>query len=375
MLKRHALSIFLLFFVFGIESKASERSERIGVFFGSYGDVDGSDEVRDLVVNTLTDPDVLPIGPWFRKIVAEVGYHLEKDSILDEYEAIGGRTEFRRNSERQAISVAEALREHGLNAHGYYGFTMTFPYVREALSAAQSDGITRLVVFYQGAQYSQPTAFILFRHVEEYLAAHPEWNVEVIGVKSFSNDPRFSEQLIQNISKTWETSFPDANPEDVCLFLPVHGNVVAWEKRGDPYRQQIMQAVKNIRRVYSKSYVAFGFQNHDEIPLVRWTRPSWQQAIDTIAQRKCSKVIATGQISFTVDSLETIYDHAVAAPLRLEQKSRELSQPKQYALVPMFNANEEFVEVLRDISIDALNGKGDLLKLGTDELKCLDLSP
>ena len=342
---------------------AHDHTARVGVLIGSYGDVDREDEIPDFVKRTLSDPDVVPLPRWFRSIISEFGYRIRKQAIREEYREIGGRTNFRMTTSAQAEAVAESLREIGVDAKGYAGFTMTFPFVKEALGKAQADGINQLIVFYQGAQYSRPTAYIVFRHVAEYLEQHPEWDVDIVGVRSFTDDKRFLDYLVDNLRDGLEREFRDAKPEDVCLFLPVHGNITVWEDRGDPYRKQITRVMQYLRDRFPKHYVAYGFQNHDEIPFIKWTKPSWKTVIEDLATRKCSKILASGQISFTVDSLETLFDHSIEAPRLLSKISSQLGTQKTYALVPMFNNSPRFALLLRDLSMDALNGIGDLLKI------------
>jgi hypothetical protein len=48
---------------------------------------------------------------------------------------------------------------------------------------------------------------------------------------------------------------------------------------------------------------------------------------------------------------------------------------KEFALVPMFNAQPEFVGLLRDLAVEAMARKGDIVRLGTGMLKKLDLAP
>ncbi|TFG85398.1 MAG: hypothetical protein E4H19_08800, partial [Chromatiales bacterium] len=45
---------------------ADVSGEKVGVLFGSYGDVDKLDEVEGLVKNTLHDEDMLPL-PWIMR--------------------------------------------------------------------------------------------------------------------------------------------------------------------------------------------------------------------------------------------------------------------------------------------------------------------
>jgi ferrochelatase len=279
----------------------------------------------------------------------------------------------RYNTRMQANKVAQLLSNEGFDAKGYAGFTMTFPYVKEALNAAQSDGVEKLVVFYEGAQFSQVTAYIVFRHVEEYLAKHPEWKVEVIGVKSFSDDPRFKQQLATNLEKTWQKAFPQAPASDVCIFLPMHGNVMTWVEKGDPYFDQVMRNVDYLKQYFAGNSVTYGFQNHDEIPFLKWTTPKDDDALNELAKQECSKVLSSGQVSFTVDSLETLYDHAIGEREYLQEQAAKLGSKKDFALVPMFNSSPEFVNFLKDLSLEALNGQGDIIALGVGELEKIDL--
>lgn len=354
---------------------ANAHAPKIGILMSSYGDIDGPEELRELVVNTLSDPDVLPLPVVLRQVIAQGGYEITKDALLEEYAAIGNRTNTRYNTRRQADLVAAKLRWLGYDAKGYAGFTMTYPYVREALNEAQSDGIDRLVVFYQGAQYSQVTSFVTFRHVEEYLNNHPEWDVDVIGVKSFYDTQGFEQLLVNNLSRTWEEAFPGALARDVCIFLPVHGNVLTWIDKGDPYARQVMHNVGSIKSHFSGSYVAHGFQNHDETPFVQWTGPEWKMVMDEIVRQPCSKVLTSGQISIAVDVLGSAYDHGVLMPEYLFKKAREAGVHKEFALVPMVNTNSDFIELLRDLALEALDGRGDLVRLGVGELRALDLKP
>lgn len=352
---------------------AVSTQAKIGVLITSYGDIDDPSELRDYVVRTLKDPDIIPLPSSLRWMIAELGYPILRNKILEEYAAIGGNTKLRRNTRLQAAKVAADLRERGFDAQGYVGFSMTFPFISEALEQAQLDDVDTLVVLYQGAQYSQVTSFIQFREVEAYLSKHPEWRVKVVGVKSFSEDPRFVEMLISNIEKTWQQHLPGVQANDVCIFLPLHGQIESWLTLGDPYFDQVIDNIDVIKYRFADSYVSYGFQNHDEMPFIKWTQPSWHQAIDDVARQDCTKVIISGQVSYTIDSLETLYDHNIAMPQRLTSQAELLNKKKEYVMVPMFNDDQYFAQYLAQISVEALEGEGDIVQLGTGALSALDL--
>lgn len=345
-----------------LASHGAMASEKIGVLFGSYGDIDDvGTELRPFIRTTLTDPDVLPLPAWARATIADAGWYIEKNGIEAEYAAIGGRSNMRARSKVQAEAVATVLQHRGYDATAYTGFTMTFPFVAEALTKAQADGVNKLFVFYQGAQYSKVTGQIVFRHVKEYLARHPEWNVSVIAIKSFTDDPRFLDLIVTRIDRQLRTSFATYSSEDVCLFFPMHGNVERLSREGDPYVPQIQRVVDGLRALYPLSPLFIGFQNHDEIPLLKWTQPTTDTSLVTVAAHSCRAVLINGLISFTVDSLETLYDHAIDEPQVLLKETSKLGQSPKYVVVEkLFNEDPDFVALMANLVEEAGQGQGDL---------------
>ena len=361
----HLYRKFLISAVCIFAATNSFAVEKVGVFFGSYGDIDDVDtELRTLVRNTLTDPDVLPLPAWMRATIADAGWYIEKKGLLEEYAAIGGSSGMRARSKAQADAVAGVLRDRGYDATGYTGFTMTFPYVAETLAQAQRDGVQKLFVYYQGAQYSKVTGYIVFRNVKEYLAHHPEWKVEVIGIQSFTDDQRFVDLIAKRIDHQFKASLSDYKPEDVCLFFPMHGNVERLVREGDPYIPQVMRVVERLKSRYPTSPLYIGFQNHDEIPLLKWTQPTTDNALSLVATNECRAVLINGLISFTVDSLETLYDHAVDEPKVLHEATLKAGRPEKYVVVEkMFNLDHDFVTFMADLAEETTRGQGDFVTL------------
>lgn len=360
MLRMMSRAIFLCFGFLATQGVLA--SDKIGVLFGSYGDIDDvNTELRPFIRATLTDPDVLPLPPWARATIADAGWYMEKKGIQEEYAAIGGRSNMRATSKAQAEAVAAELGHRGYDATAYTGFTMTFPFVDEALTKAQADGVGKLYVFYQGAQYSKVTGQIVFRHVKEYLARHPEWNVNVIAIKSFTDDPRFLDLITKRIDHQLKTSFADYANDDVCLFFPMHGNVERLSREGDPYVPQIERVIDGLRARYPSSPIFVGFQNHDEIPFLKWTQPTTDTALANVADHACRAVLINGLISFTVDSLETLFDHAIDEPrVLLQETNKNGRSPKPVVVEKMFNDDRDFVDFMASLVEDAQKGQGDL---------------
>lgn len=355
------------------QATADDKSKKIGVLFGSYGDVDHPSEVRELVLNTVGDPDVVPLPGFLRKIIAQLGWIKDKKGILAEYAAIGNKTNMRANSQAQADLVANYLDSLGYDATGYAGFTMTFPYIDEAMDKIRADGVEKLIVFYQGAQYSQVTGYIVFRDVEAYLDANPGWDIEVTAVKSFSDDDRFTDLIIDRIDNRMATAFPQADESEVCVFLPAHGNIYKWIDKGDPFYDQVLSVFDRIEAAFPDADVSYGFQNHDEMPFSKWTQPTADVALDELALQDCPYVIINGMASFTVGSLETIYDHGIAEVEYLHEQSIANGMDKEIVVEGVFDADPVFANYLAQVAMEALHGMGDITPVGNGAIKAISL--
>lgn len=345
--------------------RTADASERIGLLFGSYGDIDDVDtELAPYIRKTLSDPDVIPLPWWLRQGIADVGWYWERGEMRKQYAAIGGRTGMRDLSKEQAAKVAQNLRDHGYDAYSYVGFTMTTPFVAHALEQARVDRIDKLFVLYQGAQYAKDTAQILFRHVRAYLAEHRDWHVQVIAIKSFSDDSRFIDLISRRIDQRLANDFAEYSSDNVCLFLTMHGNVTHLAEQGDPYLDQVMRAVAALKQRYAQLDVSFGFHNHEGMPGVRWSQPSNERALKDLAQKPCRAVLINGQISFTVDNLETLYHQVIEAPAALHAELRQRRSPaKQIVVEKIFNSDDDFVELMATLVIEADHGLGDVERL------------
>jgi ferrochelatase len=351
--------------LYGIPAQAAGNEEKFGVFFGSYGDADKVEEVKDLVINTISDKDMLPLPLPLRKLIAWQRWWLDGDEIEGEYKQLGpGGTKMRAYSTAQADAVARKLREQGFDAKGYTGFGFTFPYVAEGLEKAQKDGVNRLVIFYQGPQHSRVTSYIVFRDAQKYLMEHPEWNVKVTLVRSFAADERYLQLVADSIRHRLDTDFAGEPPQNVCIFLSVHGNILKWQEEGDPYLAQVMYDINAIRARFPQYPVSYGFQNHDMYPLLKWTQPRIFDALDEVARRPCENVLINGQLSFTVDNLETTFDQTMEAPEHLQEEAARIPMKKKRITgEKMFNDDPAFVDYLATLTREALQGKGDILAL------------
>jgi ferrochelatase len=344
--------------VLGVSHTALASEKRIGVLLSSYGDVDSPEEVKDYLKSAIRDPDVSPIPGFLKGVAAELAWAFGGKDAADEYRVIGG-SNYRATSRAQADRVADELRQLGVEVKTYTGFVFTYPFIKDTMRAIQADGITDLLVFNQGAQYSKVTQGINIREVRTYLKKHREYRPNVTAVRSFSDDPRFRDLLADSIQTGLTENFPKTNPSDVCIYLPAHGLPQYLPDNNDPAYGQMLRAYDDMKARFQGHLVVTGFQNHSELGS-KWTMPdSDEQAHFLAASANCQNVLINGRISFTVDNIETLFDEGVSQ----RQTILEARPNTNVVVQKSFNTESSFTKLLADLTVEALAGKGDLEKI------------
>lgn len=333
-------------------------AKRVGILFSSYGDIDSPDEAEGYVKRSILDPDVAPIPSFLKPLVANLGWFFMQNSIKGEYRKIGGSTHYRESSTAQAELVAADLRDAGVNIKSYTGFVFTYPYIVGTMAQIQADGIEELVVFNQGAQFSKVTQGINIREVKKYLNQHPEWSARVIAVRSFSDDDRFRDLLAASVQRRLDSDFPGVQPEDVCIFFPVHGLPMYLPNSGDPAIPQMQRAVDEMRDRFPSHPVFIGFQNHAELGS-NWTQPADLEVARQIGGLSCPNVVINGRVSFTVDNLETLFDQGVAQ----RDEILKVRPSARVVVEKMFQTEPSFAEYIKTLTLEALSSRGDLALL------------
>ncbi len=284
-----------------------------------------------------------------------MGWLLTGKGAEEEYKVIGG-SNYRATARNQADEVTKLLAAEGLAVKTYTGFVFTYPYIRETIAQIQADGVTDLIVFNQGGQYSKVTQGINVREVTTYLKAHREYSPTVKIVKSFSDDMRFRDLLAKSIQTGISENFSKVNPSDLCIYLPTHGLPIALPNHGDPAYFQMLSAYEDMKDRFSEYLVATGFQNHAELG-TKWTLPdSDKQAEWLVKSAGCKNILINGRISFTVDNIETLYDQNVQQRKVIFEANPSIKVVVQKS----FNAESDFIKLLADLTRDAIQGKGDV---------------
>ncbi len=346
--------------------ESSRSGEYIGVLMASHGDIDDYKTELEFYVKTAFRKNVgIPFPFWFRPAIEDVAYKLSVNNVTEQYKKIGP-THYRANAKLQMDAITAAFQSRGVRAKAYYGANFTHPLIEETLEEMQKDGVTKLIVFNKGAQFSWASAGENIGDVREYMKQHPEWDVEAIGFHQYSRDPRFHKVWKDAILHDAKDLFPGVPTRDVCLFIGSHGLPVIMTDRGDPAVSLMKESVAWLKENTPEYPIYHGFLNDDFIPGAKWASPRSSVMAQQLRDEGCKNVLMDGRLSFTNHHRATLYDLNIEARGILEdpngtvkgKKDPNWKKPK-VVLAPQFDGNPAFGELIADLTLEAFEGQGD----------------
>ncbi|MEI8025180.1 MAG: ferrochelatase [Pseudomonadota bacterium] len=355
------LAIFLGACGVKTESESKVSPSKIGILLASHGDIDNADtELKPYIEVSFKKNVGIPLPDWSREILTGPAYALSVSTVKAQYDIIGA-TNYKAKSEIQRQAVEEELARVGLKGRVYLGYNFTPPFIYDALTQMQKDGIEKIVVFNKGAQFSYASSGENMEDTLEYLHDHPEWNVEAIGYKYYSQDERFRAVLAEAIQKDAQSSFPGVLPKDICILVASHGLPMWLIDKGDPAIRQMRDAFADIKVRLREYRLYHGFLNDDFFPGAQWVSPKALVVADKLAEDGCKNVLMDGRLSFTTHHRATLYDLNYEVRNRLAQLGGAPNQggPK-VVLAPNFDGSRSFANLIATLSKEALSGKGKL---------------
>lgn len=336
-------------------NKSQPEGSKIGVILASHGDINSLDEVPCYAKTAVRKNRAIPIPNRLRGITADLGWPLLKEEIDEEYRRIGIRTDYRQNSQTQAMALKEALRSQGVSAEVRYGFNFTKPFIAEAMDEFAAKGIEKVVVINQGAQFSLATSQENFNDVMSYLDNHSNYRPDVVGIRQFSSNPAFRELLAQRIRQDIAKKFPGAKPQDVAVFMGSHGLPRDLLKKGDPATMQMQEALADIRKRLPEYKIYHGYLNDDFFPGNPWTKPAARDRAHEVAAGHYKYILLDGRLSFTVNHRATLYDLNYEARAIIAKESPE----SHVVFAENFDDDPELAHLLARSIVEATQGRGD----------------
>ncbi|MBM4293198.1 MAG: ferrochelatase [Deltaproteobacteria bacterium] len=350
--------------------KRDAAEGRVAIFLTSHGDVNEPEEIEPYIRSAFLKNVGVPLPKTLRELLEDPAYWLSKDLVEGQYEAIGP-TYYHENALRQVEALERALAARGVKASVYLGYNFMPEFIEDTARRMREDGVTEIVVFNKGAQYSLATLGESITELEVALEEMPDWDVKVTAVRQFSSDPRFAQLLADVLRRDAERFFPDVPPADVCVLMASHGLPMRLINMGDPAVDQMRATVEDVRALLPEYPLYHGFLNDDFFPGAEWVAPKASVVAQELRALSCPAVLMDSRLSFTTHHRATLYDLDVEVREIVEEPDfladgvtpHPLWTPSKAVLAPQWDDEPEFALLLADLAAEALRGEGDLIKV------------
>jgi protoporphyrin/coproporphyrin ferrochelatase len=275
-------------------------NRRTGVVLFQLGGPDSIEAIEPFLYNLFCDPDIVdfPLARVGRKALAKLISVTRARKVAHHYQAIGGYSPIRRNTERQAHALEKRLCAEGQDARCFVAMRYWHPFTEEAVAALDASQCDHIVLLPMYPQYSKTTTGSSLNEWNRKFSAAGR---QVSCIHDFYRHGLYIDSVTERIEDAL-ARFPD--PDDVVLVFSAHSVPVSVIEQGDPYQRQIEETVALVKR-------RGGWLNchrlcyQSKVGASKWLQPSLRSTIRELGAAGIKDVCVV-PISFVSDHVETL---------------------------------------------------------------------
>jgi ferrochelatase len=324
---------------------------KTALMISNMGGPDSLDDVEPYLRNIFSDPDIIDIpfpGPIRRCFIRWLAGKRGPES-RDIYRQIGGK------SPLLDITRAQAARlEAVLNGGEQPGFTVVpamrywNPLVEDVWASLLGGGFDKAVILSLYPFYSTATGGSLVNLIGRLNKRSGFDEGDLCVIDRFGTSPAFLKAMAEQIRR-FLVDHALADCDAVDLLCSAHSIPVRRLKRGDPYLNEIQQAVESLRDLLPDN-VRMHLSFQSKIGPVKWLEPSTPDKIDELAGRGVRELVVY-PLGFVADNSETLYE------LDILYKNRASSKGiGRFLRIDALNTDELFIQALAEVVTESCGG-------------------
>ncbi len=265
-----------------------------GILLINMGSPSSQKEMKEFLLNMLSDKAILPFPTIPRKILAFMISNIRHRSSWEKYELIGG-------SPLKAAMTAiqgDLTTELDKNYHLYTAYSYSKPSIKNAAKYFSEKGITDIKVLSMYPHTSITTTGSIETDIEKAKKSFPELNFSIYG--PYAMHKKYLEYCVSLIVETAAKNH-FTHP---TLVFSAHAIPSYLLERGDTYVEELKEAAQEMAKQMEAPY-RLAFQS--KIGRVEWVGPDTKDLLKDLKKEGCDQIIMV-PISFINENLETLYD-------------------------------------------------------------------
>jgi len=316
---------------------------KTALMISNMGGPDSLDDVEPFLRNIFNDPDIIdiPLPGLIRKRFVRWLAGRRGPKSRNIYRQIGGKSPLLDITRAQAGLLETVLNRGGAEFTVFPAMRYWSPLVEDVWADLLGGGFDKAVVLSLYPFYSTATGGSLVNLIGRLNKQSGFDESDLCVIDRFGDHTAFLKAMAEQIRR-FLVKHSLADKDTVDLLCSTHSIPVRRIKRGDPYLDEVKQAVENLKDLLPDNIrVHLSFQS--KIGPIKWLEPSTPDKIDELAGLGVRELVVY-PLGFVADNSETLYELDIL--YRNHAATRGI---ESFLLIDAMNTDELFIEALADV--------------------------
>jgi len=308
------------------------------------GGPDSLATVEPYLYKIFQDPAIMdiPIPRMIRQHLVKFIIKKRLPRIREIYRQLGGKSPLLEITAQQAKLFEELLNKDQDDVVFKVSPAMCFwrPLLEEVWFQVIHDGFDRIIALSLFPFYSTTTTGSIKNKIEKLLLKSGVSKEKVLLIYRFGCHPLFIKAIAEHLLFHIPVS---QSSEPTHVLFSAHSIPLSRHKKGDPYLQEISQAVELIQKELLERNIKIHLSFQSKIGPIKWLSPSTSSKIEELASHGVKKLYVY-PLGFVADNAETIYELGVIYHDLARQKGID-----EYICLEALNTSPLFLLALKEI--------------------------
>ncbi len=318
----------------------------IAVILGNMGGPNSLNEVEAFLTNIFRDPAIIdiPAPAVFRHFLARkiAASRLEESKSI--YRKLGGKTPLNELAEQQAQALSRLLSkstEHRFTV--YTAMRYWRPLLKDVWAEVRQKEYDKIIFVSMYPFYSTTTTGS-FEAFFKRINHHPA-DGQFHFIDRYSDEELFVAAVAEQINDAFENSNSKDRPKH--LLFSAHSIPFKRIRKGDPYEQEVRQAVEKIKALLPPDvHTHLAFQS--KVGPVKWLSPATDETIRGLAAQKVEELFVY-PLGFVADNSETVYEIGM-----LYKELAEASGIRYFHRIEALNTHPRYMQLLEKLVLNKI---------------------
>jgi ferrochelatase len=306
------------------------------VILFNLGGPDKLDSVEPFLFNLFNDPAIINIPSFFRYLLAKFISKRRAPIAKNIYKEIGNKSPILGLTTEQAKSLENNLSKKG-NYKCFIVMRCWHPRASDVIKKVKEYNPEEIILLPLYPQYSASTSGSSINEWND-LCKKENYQIKTKTICCYPTENYFIKSHISLINKTLKS----IENNNFKLIFSAHGLPENKIKKGDPYKWQVEETVREIMLKMKNENLDYIISYQSRVGPLKWIGPSTGEIIIRYSKEKKGIVIVP--IAFVSEHSETLVE------LDIEYKKlAEKNDCAFYKRVPALGIEENFIEGLADL--------------------------